>query len=254
MSFKISYSKISDYRTCPLKYKFRYIDKKPRKDRPYLSMGESIHLALKHFLEIDKKDRVLENLHNLLRKNWIRKGYKDEIEERQYGLEGLEMLSKFFQSYDPNIKTVCTESFFEAKIEDITLVAKIDRVDEIDDGVYEIIDYKTGRERIDPEALNEDLQLTMYYLIFKYSRAIEPKKLTLYYLREGKKFSTKRTPWKAMDEFLKIKRWAKTIEEAKNFRPNPGKHCSFCDYTDLCDAHKDLLYLPSQEDLDDLPF
>ena len=75
---KISYSKLSTFKQCPFKYKCLYIDGlwHLRKDRAALSLGSSLHLALKDFFGIrDKNQRTVKNLHLLLDKNLISKGF-----------------------------------------------------------------------------------------------------------------------------------------------------------------------------------
>ena len=42
----LSHSSISMYRTCPQRWKFRYIDKVPEKPRSQFSFGKSVHTAL----------------------------------------------------------------------------------------------------------------------------------------------------------------------------------------------------------------
>lgn len=113
MTTRISYLKLSMYQQCPLKYKFHYIDGlsyRYEQDKPYLSMGESVHKALKKFFGIkDVKKRTLKRLHQLLRKNWIRKGYSNIDEEREYVERALEMLEKFYHSNDCTVKPLYLE-------------------------------------------------------------------------------------------------------------------------------------------------
>jgi len=54
---KVSYSRLSTFRECPFKYKCLYIDNlwHLRKEKPYLSMGSSVHLALKDFFPFKQK-------------------------------------------------------------------------------------------------------------------------------------------------------------------------------------------------------
>jgi RecB family exonuclease len=56
------------------------------------------------------------------------------------------------------------EKFFKLKInQKICLIGKIDRVDQLPDGIIEIIDYKTGKKPAAKE-LENDLQLAIYAL------------------------------------------------------------------------------------------
>lgn len=91
---KVSYSKLSTFKECPFKYKCLYIDNlwHLKKDKPYLSMGNSVHLALKDFFQLREKSmRTLQNLGKLLKKHWISKGYKNDKEEKEYARRAWEM-------------------------------------------------------------------------------------------------------------------------------------------------------------------
>jgi len=88
-----------------------------KKDKPYLSMGNSVHSALRDFFRLSKSQRSLQNLGKLLKKNWISKGYKDEKEEKEYALRAWQMLSQFYETYDLYIMPLMVEKNFDAKVE-----------------------------------------------------------------------------------------------------------------------------------------
>ena len=53
---KISYSAISSYQTCPLAYKFQYVDRLPTAPSPALSFGQSLHEVLRWFYDVPTED------------------------------------------------------------------------------------------------------------------------------------------------------------------------------------------------------
>jgi len=233
---KVSYSKLSTFRECPFKYKCLYIDNLwyLRKDKPYLSMGSSVHLALKDFFRLSKSQRTLQNLGRLLKKNWIRKGYKDEKEEKEYALRAWEMLSQFYETYDPYTMPLMVEKNFEAKIEDnLVFSVRIDRVDKLPNGGYELIDYKTGKNT-DIKKEDEDLQLTIYYLALQCRYRIRPTRFTYYFLEDNKRVTTSRTKEQIQQGLANIKSIVRKIRNIKEFLPNPNPFCSFCDFGEIC--------------------
>ena len=73
----LSYSQISIYQQCPLKYKFQYIERRPSKPSPHLDFGITIHNTLKDFHEdFDPNRASLADLLNLYEKSWLAEGYE----------------------------------------------------------------------------------------------------------------------------------------------------------------------------------
>lgn len=86
--FKASQYKLQIFDSCPFQYKCIYIDGLAdvyRQHRPYFTMGDNIHAALKDFMSvIPVQNRNLKIAHQLLRTKWrrMRKGFKDSEEEK----------------------------------------------------------------------------------------------------------------------------------------------------------------------------
>jgi RecB family exonuclease len=231
---KVSYSKLSTFKECPFKYKCLYIDGlwHLRKDRPPLALGSSLHMVLKEFFETKKKDkRTLENLHLLLDKNWISKGFEDAEEEQKFKQKGKDMLTRFYRTYDPYLIPYFTEKTLEAKIGDLILSGRIDRVDMLDDG-FELIDYKSGRVMDEEE---QDLQSTLYYVLLRNSYLrITPKRLTYHYLESNQRLTMGKGEAEIESEWTKIRGIVNEIRSVGSFNPSPNKFCNWCDFKELC--------------------
>ena len=161
------------FQQCPRRYKFHYIDDLARiygKPRPYFTMGDHIHAALKDFLSIvPVEERTVARLEDLLREKWQRnrKGFKGLDDEKQWGERALSQVRWFAQSQDLSVTPLMLEDFHSVELSPkITLVGKIDRVDQEAEGGLHIIDYKTGRST--PSYKDNDLmqgtslQLALY--------------------------------------------------------------------------------------------
>ena len=235
---KISYSKLSTFKQCPFKYKCLYIDGlwHLRKDRPALSLGSSLHLTLKEFFEIrEKEKRILENLHLLLDKNWASKGFNNKEEEQQLKQKGKEMLTRFYQTHDPYLIPYSTEKTLKAKIGDLILSGRIDRIDKIDGG-FEIIDYKSGKIMDEEE---QDLQLTLYYVLLQNSYLqIIPKRFTYHYLKSNQKLTFGKSEAEIKEGWNRIKGIIQGIKLTREFKSNPNKFCNWCDFKELCPEYK----------------
>ncbi|MBA7662321.1 hypothetical protein ES703_70349 [subsurface metagenome] len=260
----LSYSQISTYQQCSLKYKFQYIERRPTKPSPHLDFGQTIHNTLKDFhKEFDPKRTSLEDLLNfdpnranladllnLYEKNWVAEGYESKEQEEEFRREGERILRDYYQTAirNPNVSLYLEENF-KFRMGDCEIWGKIDRIDRLPDGGWEIIDYKTGKRRIEEAGLKADLnsleigenfQLSLYYLGCKEKFKKVPEKVSLYYLKYNQKLSATRRPEQLRDVERIVGEVASQIRE-KKFEPKKGPLCPWCDYKEICPAFKESL-------------
>ncbi len=245
----LSYSQISTYQQCSLKYKFQYIERRPTKPSPHLDFGQTIHNTLKDFhKEFDPKRTSLEDLLNLYEKNWVAEGYESKEKEEEFRREGERILRDYYQTAirNPNVSLYLEENF-KFRMGDCEIWGKIDRIDRLPDGGWEIIDYKAGKRRIgeagleadlNPSAIDENFQLSLYYLGCKEKFKRAPEKVSLYYLKYNQKLSTTRRPEQLRDVERIVGEVASKIRE-KRFEAKKGPLCPWCDYKELCPALKE---------------
>ena len=121
------------------------------------------------------------------------------------------------------------------KLKDYTFKGQIDRIDEIEGDQVEIIDYKTGKvkEKLSRE---EKEQLLIYQIAAEEVLGLKPKKLTYYFLDEGKEVTF--DPMEEKEAFKeKLITQIEAIKRSK-FEPTPGFHCRYCDYKHICEYRK----------------
>lgn len=249
----LSYSQINTYQQCPLKYRFRYIERRPTKPSPHLAFGNTIHDTLRDFhKEFDPKRASLEDLLNLYEKNWVAEGYESKEQEEEFRREGERMLRDYYQEAikNPNLPLHLEEGF-KFRMGDCEIWGKIDRIDRLPDGEWEIIDYKAGKRRIKEVELEADLnllkvdenfQLSLYYLGCKEKFNKVPEKVSLYYLKNNQKLSTTRRPEQLKDVERIVGEVAAKIRE-KRFEARKGALCPWCDYKEICPTFKEALPL-----------
>lgn len=236
---RLSYSSLSTYEKCPLQYKFQYVDRLPGQPSPALSFGDSLHQALYHFhnrpIPVAPK---LDELHELLDLVWNPAGYKDSSEEASYFEHGHQVLDLYYAQNVDNFQIpVALEHFFRIDVDGVEFTGVIDRMDRLPGGGYEVIDYKTNR-RLPPQArIDEDLQLSVYYLAAQQIWGIEPERMTLYYLLPGQRMSTTRTPADA-DELRRRIKVASDRIAAEMFEPHENPLCNWCDFQPRCPVFK----------------
>jgi len=226
---------------CKRKFKYKYIDKVSTSEKvtsKFISFGNSMHLTLADFNNITNKNyRTLENLHNLLRKNWIRDGYESRDEEKNYGLMGLDMLTKYYSNpLDESNENLIIEEMIYKDCGDFVLCGKLDKVYFSLDNIIEIIDYKTGTSVSEID----DFQLPIYSILAHEKLGVLPKRVGLYYLFHNKKLS-----YDVDEEYLDkcisfVYYICTTILEEKDFYINPTSQCkSNCEYYSICNTSKD---------------
>ena len=237
---EISHNKLAMYQTCPRKYKYHFVDElhhQYAKDRPYLSMGDSIHRALNAFYSLaDTSKRTLSNMHLLLRKYWKRDGYSSTAEEKDYGNIALDMLTKYYINNDCKKIPYLIEEYFQVPFNTFFLTGKLDRVDREGDDKYTIIYYKTGKTRMQQADADTDLQMSIYALAFLEKFGLLPHSLEFHMLRYGDKIITRRTE-KYLNHFSrKIQELVGVISGDGVFKPTPNPYCLYCDYAIICPA------------------
>ncbi len=161
---KFSYSQLNDFETCPLKYKYQHYLKLPVPGSCHTSFGQTIHKVFEEYLKTyknsldfpqqdlfqksDKNPQPLPEfnlLENLYKKCWVDDWYKDRAQKENYRALGAKMLKIFYDSLKNNpFIPKYIEKFFQLKLGEYTFVGKIDRADQLENGI-EILDYKTGK-------------------------------------------------------------------------------------------------------------
>lgn len=235
---QLSYSQIDTFKTCPLKYKFRYLFNIPTPSPHAANFGSGVHNAINLFYKSVKEgaDATLELLLDYYERGWVSGGYESKAHEMARKKAGIEMMRNF---YDEEMKAgfkvpAFMENGFRLKVGGIAFTGRIDRIDRLEDGTYEVIDYKTGTSKRDIN-LSKDLQLSLYALACRDVLKINVSKLSLYYLEDAVKASTTRS-----DEDIELLK--DTLNEISSemkgsgFCPTPGFHCSYCEYRVVCHA------------------
>ncbi len=233
---KLSYTQFDTFKQCPLKYSYRYLLSIPTPPSHASSYGTSVHNTLNEFYQDLKQGAAvqLEHLLALFEKNWISEGFDNRSHEEKRKVEGRDVLTKFFEvnSQPAWIIPAYLEKPFNLKIGEARVSGRIDRIDLLEDGTYEVIDYKTGSSKKDTD-LKKDLQLSLYDIACRETLGIRVSKLSLYFIDDNVKVSTSRTDAHLEDcgrEILEL------VEEMKksDFQPTPGFQCKFCDFRLIC--------------------
>ena len=237
----LSYSQLETFNNCPLQYRYRYLQRIPVPASAAQSLGNSVHLTLKDFLQgiKDKKKLKEKDLLSLLDKNWASLGYSDKAHEKISKKSAQRMMVNFYKDFNKKTNIQFLEQPFVIKVSpSLRVGGKIDRVDKVGKDKIEIIDYKTGRMQ-DQKEINKSLQMTVYALAAQdkgiYDKNPKDVILTFYFLDLGKKMSTSRTSEQLKEVREEIIKKSKEISKS-DFEAKPSRLCDFCDYKLICEA------------------
>lgn len=234
---RLSFSSIDTYENCGLKWYYQYRESLPGVPSPSLSFGSSIHAALESFYKRPVPVAPsLDELLDALDRGWVSEGYADAVEEETYRAQAREVLTRFHAENARSYRLpAAVEERFEFDVEGVRVSGQIDRLDRHDDGTYEVIDYKTNRKLPNRSRVDESLQLSIYHLAAREVWGVEPTKLTLYFVMQGQRISTSRTPEQLERTRARIANVASRIEEGM-FEPRPNPLCGWCSYQAICPA------------------
>ena len=234
-TLSLSASAIETYLDCPLKYRFRQVDKIPESpSRPQLTFGTIIHRVLDRFHGTDG-DLSAERILRLLDDEWRSGEFEYSEREEKLKSQAVDMLTRYVEQVSAAPpKVLETELSFSFDLDDVRISGKIDRIDDGETG-KDVVDYKTSK-RSSPA--KKSIQLAVYSL---YLRQCEdetlagiPDRATLYFLRDEEQpehsHSFAECELEATKE--KIAEVARGIRSGE-FEPTAGFHCDWCDYKTL---------------------
>ncbi len=243
----ISYSALETYKNCPRKYQYQYIEKIKRPKGREAILGSAVHSALEFMHQNAVPFPAKEEVIDFFSRGWNSHNFESEKEEGLMFQEGLKMLARYCDQNNPvDFQVVDLESFFKVEIgedgegESHALSGIIDRIDKLKDGSFEIIDYKTARRLPSQKEIDENLQLSIYWMALRdrWPKKDHAKnKVSLYYLKHGEKLSSRRND----SQIDKVKKEIlERIQEIKtsSFEPEVNPLCPYCEYRNICPVTK----------------
>lgn len=242
-----SFSALSSFQTCPLRYKYSAIDKiKAGKKSAEAVFGNIIHSTLQFahsgsFILPTQKEAL-----NHFSQKWNPDVFDNEFQERSAFAQGIKIIQNYYKHNNPNdFQIVDLESRFSVDLNhngEVHLISGIiDRIDKTEDG-YEIIDYKTANKLPSQSHVEDNLQLLIYLLAFlkrypQLEKTPEKIKLSLYFLRHNTKLTTTKTLAQLEKEKDKIFNLFNEIKKS-DFSPQTSPLCDWCDYQEICPMWK----------------
>ncbi|MER7007905.1 PD-(D/E)XK nuclease family protein [Dactylosporangium sp. NPDC000555] len=248
----LSPSRAADFKTCPLLYRFRSIDRLPERPTPDQARGTLVHAVLEALFDAPPGERTPQHAADLVAPQWQRLVEQEpELADIFAGtpltpeefLSGAgDLLSGYFAVEDPNrLEPADREAYVEAEVDGrLVIRGIIDRLDVSPAGDLRVVDYKTGgapREAFEARAM---FQLKFYALVLWRTRGVVPRVLRLMYLRDREVCDFAPDA----DDLARFERTLLALWQAidlatqnRDFRPKPSRLCGWCAHQALCPAY-----------------
>lgn len=261
---RYSVSQIQVYLQCPLKYRYRYIDKIPTPE--FVETTDTLLWTLVHeslqklynninIFKTPTKEEFIADYYNLRAKKeketaenwWEILNHHADLTIDDFKRRGEFYLSRYYDKHTPfkDLQVISTEKQISFQLDDwINFLGFIDRLDKVWD-TFIINDYKTNKNLPTEEKDQYIEQLTLYWLWIrqKYAKYFKNLKAKLYFLHfdiEDERDITQEKLKEIKNKYLNIIReieqnklqyaiWSKRIFEA-----NQSSLCAWCDYQSIC--------------------
>jgi len=259
----LSPSRAADFKTCPLLFRYRTIDRLPERATADQVRGTLVHAVLEHLFDLPAAERTPEAAAALVAPQWSllleqepelaalfdEAVTAEPVLDQMPSAEGARLaeflrgagalLEGYFAVEDPRrLEPAEREALVSTLVDDALLIrGYIDRLDVSPAGDLRVVDYKTGgapREAFEGRAL---FQLKFYALVLWRTRGVVPKVLRLLYLKDAEvlDYSPDAEELERFERTLLA--LSEAIERAKrdhDFRPKPSRLCDWCSHHAFC--------------------
>ena len=248
----LSPSRAADFKTCPLLYRFRCIDRLPEAPSRAATRGTLVHAVLEELFDLPAPERTLDAARSMVPAAWARVLAEapeaaslfaedaDGSDLAEWLSSAGDLLGNYFALEDPRrLEPAAREERVEVVVDGLRLRGYVDRLDVSPAGDLRVVDYKTGttpREAFEGKAL---FQMKFYALVLWRTRGVVPRQLRLMYLADTDTLSYSPDA----DELVRFERTLKAIwaaieraTESGDFRPSPSRLCEWCDHRVRCPA------------------
>lgn len=247
-----SHSRLETFKNCPLKYKFNYIDKIKREEEGIEAfLGSRFHEVMeKIYKELPFRKYSLDELLDFYEDDWD-KNYHDKIviadnerKAKDYKEIGKKFIEDYYKRYYPfnQGKVLGIERWVIINLDDkgeYKLRGIIDRLNQAEDGTYEIHDYKTSKSLPEQSKMDEDHQLALYQIgVQNMWNDVYNVELVWHYVAFDKEIRSKRREEELDDLKKDTIDLIKKIEATREFLPDESILCGWCYYKDICPLHK----------------
>ena len=244
---RTSYSRISEYDNCALKYLYSVVLGFDRETSHNMAFGTWIHQIFEDCEKDPTPEQAATGRRRLRNPRMVMERYEELFNPsvfpnkaiaRQFRHDGKLMLERYIKHLNPG-GALLAEQEFTVDFNGHRIRGRIDRVDRAGSGV-QVSDYKTSRSPIFKSEAEESLQLAIYYLAALEHEGIaslgRPMQMQLVYpghMSFNKVTSRIQKPEQAKKVLERLPGLIDGVL-AEDFRPSPTADCTWCKFKVIC--------------------
>ncbi|MCW2813643.1 MAG: hypothetical protein JWN84_1098 [Nocardioides sp.] len=250
----LSPSRAADFLSCPLRFRFRTVDRLPEPPSVDAMRGTVVHQVLEDVFDLPAPERTPERAQSMVDEVWAQVVLDDPEAAEMFDDDGSdgpdvvawllscrESVRRWFDLEDPRrIEPAERELYVETLLDSkLLLRGFVDRVDESPDGALRVVDYKSGRsprEGFETKAL---FQLRFYALALWRTRGVVPRVLQLVYLGNSEVITYEPDEQALLATERKVEAvWAaiQHAEQTGDYQPQRSALCGWCAHQAICPA------------------
>jgi putative RecB family exonuclease len=265
----LSPSRGSDFKSCPLKYRLRVVDKLPEPPSREATRGTVVHAVLERLYDLPAAERTLERAAALLGPAWEQVAAEEPDVAALFGpgddlagwLESAHaLLANYFALEDPaRLEPAERELYVTHDLPalGVRLHGYVDRLDRAPTGALRVVDYKTGKAPGESYEASALFQLKFYALLLWRSQGVIPDALRLIYLGD-----VVVVDYRPDEE--ELRRFERTLvalwqaisraTETGDWRPRRSTLCGWCGFQAYCPEFGGTLpALPQRPPAEEVP-
>jgi putative RecB family exonuclease len=247
MPISLSPSSMGTFTTCPLSFRFSYIERLPEPPSAPASKGTLVHLALQHLMWRPPEERTLESALADLDRAVAEVAEDAEFSEleltdeqrAEFHADAERLVRRYFELEDPQaINVMGVELRVSAETADGVLIRGIiDRLELDENGELVVTDYKTGSAPSEGWEHKSLAGVHVYSWLCERMFGRRPARVQLLYLSKPERIVT--TPNDPSLRGVEMKsdavmRAVRTACARDDFRPRRSALCSFCSFQEFC--------------------
>ncbi|USR78672.1 RecB family exonuclease [Arcanobacterium pinnipediorum] len=246
----LSPSRASDFRSCPLKFRFRVIDKLSEPPSVEALRGTIVHAVLEHLFDRPASDRNELNAQDSLIPTWeehLKKSptdselFTDSTQLSTWLESARPLISAYFNLENPQyLQPSGREQFVNAILPSgLAIRGIIDRIDTAPNGAVRVVDYKTGKSPAPRYQAGAIFQMRFYATALFYSAGKLPQRTQLLYLKDQRVLTYDPVQADVSTTTSELNHLWSAIRariDTGNFEAKKGPLCNWCHFSSLCPA------------------
>src|SRR5262245_33870731 len=237
------------FTSCPLAFRFSYIERLPEAPSAPASKGTLVHLALQRLLWRPPAERTIENALADLGTATTELAAHPEFSELEltdeewagFHADAAVLVRRYFEIEDPrDVRVLGLELRVSAETaEGVVIRGIIDRLELDGDGELVVTDYKTGSAPSEGWEQKSLAGVHIYSLMCERMFGRRPARVQLLYLSRPERIVTAPSDQSLRGVEVKTNAVMRAVRHAcqrDDFRPRPSALCSYCNFQEFCPA------------------